>query len=899
MRYILRSLGSDSGSHLGGKARCLLLLLKVGFPVPDFFVVTPQAFGDSLTPAQRAAVESGPDPDTLRSALADLVTGSPVRRELAAALLGFDRTGALFAVRSSAADEDGAEHSFAGQLKSFLGVRPQEIAQRMVEVWKSGFSSTVCAYRAQQGLPWPPAAPAVIVQRMIAPDAAGVAFSADPVTGDRSLAVIASNYGLATSVVSGEADSDLHHVDRSGRILKRQIAIKTRADRVQAAAPDGVAPAAVATGQARRAALDDGQVRQVAEAVRRIETLFGSPQDVEWAIAGGRLHILQARPITALSLGSGAENVRQIWDNSNIVESYGGITTPLTFSFARRAYEGVYRQFCRTLRVPRSVIEANDSIFGRMLGRIRGRVYYNLLNWYRLIAMLPGYTLNRRFMEQMMGVKERLAESASEACARAPFHRRLLDALRLGVSVAGLTTNYLRLKSKSTAFQRRLENALRTSGTGLAGATPDQLVAAFRDLERRLLTRWDAPLVNDFFTMIFSGVLGRLCERWGLNVDGPVHQALLCSGGRMVSTEPARRIAEMARLAGADDDLLRFLQQEDGSDLMRRLRRFPEFRLKLRAYLERFGERCTDELKLESATLQENPLPLLRAIAALAVSPAAIFGGSHAMAADSATPGGSEEARAYAALSGRPLRRWVFSWVLKNARERVRTRENLRYERTRVFGRVRTIFLELGRRFHERGLLENPRDIFFLEVEEIFGFVQGYAAGTNLKGLVSLRRQEVDADARLEKPADRFETRGIVYHGNRFTVGSGRPADGNPAGDLRRGVGCGPGVASGRARVVMDPAAAHLEAGEILVAERTDPGWVMLFPLAAGLVVERGSLLSHSAIVAREMGIPTVVGLAGATAWLKTGDPVQVDGHAGCVRKMRAEASEDVHDLRN
>ena len=301
MRYILRSVGSGNGSHLGGKARSLLRLLRAGFPVPDFFVLAPQAFRDSLTPAQHAAVESASDAETLRSALADLVPGRPVRRELSAALLGFDRTEAVFAVRSSAPDEDGAEHSFAGQLKSFLGVRPQDIEQRIADVWKSGFSAAVCAYRAQQGLPWPPAAPAVIVQEMIEPDTAGVAFSSDPVTGDRSLAVIASNYGLATSVVSGEADSDLHHVDRSGRIVKRQIAIKTRVDRFSAAAPEGVAPVAVTAKQARRPALTDEQVRQVAEAVRRIETLFGSPQDVEWAIAGGRLHLLQARPITALS----------------------------------------------------------------------------------------------------------------------------------------------------------------------------------------------------------------------------------------------------------------------------------------------------------------------------------------------------------------------------------------------------------------------------------------------------------------------------------------------------------------------------------------------------------------------------------------------------------------------
>jgi pyruvate,water dikinase len=899
MRYILRSLGSGDGRNPGGKARSLLRLLRAGFPVPDFFVLAPQAFRDSLTPAQHAALESASDPQALQSGLTDLVPGRPVRRELAAALLGFDLTAAVFAVRSSALDEDGAEHSFAGQLKSFLGVRSQDIEQRIADVWRSGFSATVCAYRAQQGLPWPPAAPAVIVQEMIMPDAAGVAFSADPVTGDRSLAVIASNYGLATSVVSGEADTDLHHVDRSGRIVKRQLAIKTRVDRLSAKAPEGVAPVAMSAQQARRAALTDIQVRQVADAARRIETLLGSPQDVEWAIARGRLHILQARPVTALALGGCDENARQIWDNSNIVESYGGITTPLTFSFARRAYEGVYRQFCRTMRVPGPVIEANDSIFGRMLGQIRGRVYYNLLNWYRLIAMLPGSTLNRRFMEQMMGVKEHLPHSPLAVSARAPFHRRLLDALRLAVSVTGLATNYLRLRSKTAAFQRRLEDALRTRGPGLSAATPDQLVAAFRDLERRLLTRWDAPLVNDFFTMVFSGVLGRLCERWGLNTDGPVHQALLCSGGCMVSTEPARRIVEMARLAATDDDLLHTLQQEDTPDLMRRLRRFPEFRLKLRAYLERFGERCTDELKLESATLQENPLPLLRAIAALADAHPAKMCGLQAQNASGPAPGGHAEARAHAALSGRPLRRWAFSWVLKNARERVRARENLRYERTRVFGRVRTIFLELGRRLYERGLLQEPRDIFYLEVEEIFGFVQGYAVGTNLQGLVTLRRQEYDAYARLEKPADRFETRGIVYHGNRFTGGKGRPDAEGLNGDLRKGTGCGPGTASGRARVVVDPAAAHIEPGEILVAERTDPGWVMLFPLASGLVVERGSLLSHSAIVAREMGIPTVVGLAGATAWLQTGDSVLVDGHAGCVRKLRTNKTENGHDLRN
>jgi len=192
-----------------------------------------------------------------------------------------------------------------------------------------------------------------------------------------------------------------------------------------------------------------------------------------------------------------------------------------------------------------------------------------------------------------------------------------------------------------------------------------------------------------------------------------------------------------------------------------------------------------------------------------------------------------------------------------------------------------------------------PRDIFYLEVEEVLGYVQGYATCTELKGLVALRRREFESYAGQEPPPERFETVGLVHHGNRFRPRAPQPA-GHPSGEeLRRGLGCGPGMVSGRARVIFDPRTAALEPGDILVAERTDPGWVTLFPLAAGLIVERGSLLSHSAIVAREMGLPTVVALEGATTWLSTGDPVRVDGNAGCVWKLHSDAGEAPHALRN
>jgi pyruvate,water dikinase len=230
------------------------------------------------------------------------------------------------------------------------------------------------------------------------------------------------------------------------------------------------------------------------------------------------------------------------------------------------------------------------------------------------------------------------------------------------------------------------------------------------------------------------------------------------------------------------------------------------------------------------------------------------------------------------------MRRALFAWVLRNTRERVRDRENLRFDRTRIFGRVRRIMLELSKRLHALDLLEAPRDVFFLELEELLGFVEGTATCIDLKALSALRKADLERQRRGEAPPRRFETRGIgqIDHG----LAAAAPPAVHEESDARRGTGCSPGVVRGRARVVAAAEGARLLPGEILVAERTDPGWVMLFASAGGLVVERGSLLSHAAIVAREMALPAVVGLADACGWLRDGDLVELDGTTGAVRRL-------------
>jgi pyruvate,water dikinase len=183
-------------------------------------------------------------------------------------------------------------------------------------------------------------------------------------------------------------------------------------------------------------------------------------------------------------------------------------------------------------------------------------------------------------------------------------------------------------------------------------------------------------------------------------------------------------------------------------------------------------------------------------------------------------------------------------------------------------------------------MLGEPRDVFWLEVEEALGVVEGTATSVNLRALVEARRSEFAKYEATEAPPDRFETRGMVHQGAQWEQAAKTAPVAVEGGEARSGTGCYPGIVRGRVRVVRDPRGAELRPGEILVAERTDPGWVMLFPAAAGLLVERGSLLSHSAIVARELGIPAVVSIAGLTQWLTTGDFVEMDGRAGTVRRL-------------
>lgn len=870
-------------SPVGGKARALADLTGAGLQVPEWFVVVPVAFDQSLSRSAAAALAGAADSGEIQAALAELHPATSVQDAIAKACARLGSRNDRYAVRSSAREEDGAAHSFAGQLESYLSVAPEAVADRVAAVWRSGFSERILAYRRQAGLPALPGAPAVVVQRMVAGEVSGVAFSADPVSGRRGIAVVNGLPGLGSALVSGEASADAWRVDRDDRIVDRVIAEKRVIHQSDPDSPEGSRTAALPPDEARRPSLDDELVVAVARLARAAERHFSRPQDIEWTFAGDRLYLLQSRPITGLADMPDPDGCRAIWDNSNIAESYNGITTPFTFSFARRAYEHVYRQFCRLMGLDEAAIEARADMFCCMLGLINGRVYYNLFNWYRLVAVLPGYTFNRKFMEQMMGVRESLGDELAAALEPSTPLGRWRDGARLLVTLVGLVRSILGLNRRIRRFYKRLADTLGPGRPDLSRLRADELVFYYRQLEQKLLMHWDAPILNDFATMLFHGMLRRLVGTWVGDAQGSLQNDLLSADEGMISSEPARRVRHMARLASASPALVTALCEEGLKAIQAAMAGQPAFVQAYADYLGRFGDRCMEELKLESPTLHDDPLPLLRAVGQYARH-LREQGGQEAERPESGLRHAAE-ARVAQALAGHPLRRVVFNRVLAAARNHVRDRENLRFERTRVFGRARLIAVEIGKRLAALERLESARDIFWLEVDEMLAFVDGRASSTALKGLVSLRKAEYARYREGEAPAERFETRGVVYVGNRFQSPHPHAV---PTGEAMQGLGCCAGVVRGPVRIIRDPRRASVAQGEIIVAERTDPGWVMIFPAAAGLLVERGSLLSHSAIVARELNLPTIVALDRVTAWLRDGDWVEMDGASGRVTRIAA-----------
>jgi rifampicin phosphotransferase len=888
-------IGRDAG-RIGGKAANLLRLQGLGQPVPPWFAVTADAFHAALAASglDRRIEDAGRGGDAAALAsVREWITGVDLPAGLRAAVLkalgGVLPPGGFVAVRSSAVDEDGAGQSFAGLHDSFLFLRTDDdILDALRKVWASAYNERAIAYRRERGLAVTGIAVAVVVQQMVDAITSGVMFTINPVTGGVHETVISALYGLGEGLVSQGFDADTFTVRKDSLAITPALAEKRERMVVDAAAGRGLVRESVPEELRARPCLTDDQVLAVTRAGGVIERHYGRPQDIEFAFdAAGRLHLLQTRPVTTAAEYGPAAGNHLIWDNSNIIESYSGVTSPLTFSFIRRAYTIVYHCFSQVMGIPDAVVQKSQPVFENMLGLFRGQVYYNLLNWYRLVRLFPGFSFNKQFMESMMGLREP-AELKDEVAAPGFARRMLVELPRLVRLLLRTSWNFLRIRTWVRRFDDNFQSHYRRwSALRFSEMQPHELMRVYREMEETLLWNWRAPIINDFYVMVFYGVLKKLCATWCGDERGSLQNDLICGEGGIESTEPTRLLLRLAAVAQRDDVLRHLILNDEPARLVRVIDadpRFAEFAAGFHQYLDLYGFRCMNELKLEEYSLRDRPefvFTILRNYLALN-RPEALD--TDAMSAREQTIRAEAETRAFASLS--PWRRLVFRRVLRNARLGVKNRENMRFARTRIYGMIRDLFRAFGARLADEGILHRREDVFCLTLDECQDFVKGTAVTTRLAELAELRRREFD-DYRAAKegvPDDRFETYGMACHKNLLkNTAAATPvaADGK-----LRGTGCCPGEREGPVKVMRSPRDDMKLSGEILVAERTDPGWVPLYPSVSGLLIERGSILSHSAIVAREMGIPTIVGIPELVARLSTGMRVRMDGAAGTVEIM-------------
>ncbi len=863
---------------MGGKAANLHRLCLHGVPVPAWVCVSSHvcsAIFDELNQDIDAHLseidyENSDSIQRASDAIGELISRSSMPDAVRAEVeLALDDMGAVHcAVRSSGLAEDSGEGSYAGQFDTFLYVSRDDVLDRIKSCWASAFSARNLAYRHRKGAAAMSCPVAVVVQVMVASEASGVMFMANP-AGSIDEIVVVSGYGLGEGVVSDQVETDTCIYDRVRGVWRSDIGDKRKCVRFAAAEGSGTTLIDVAEAKRRTPVLSEEQLDALKEQGEMISSLYDHCQDIEWAIdAGGKLYITQSRPITTIPRGK-----RSVFDNSNIVESYPGITCPLTVSHIRIAYEVLFRNALLRIGVSKKRIRRNDHVFKNMLGFLGGRVYYNLTNWYQMFRLVPGVEPYLPVWEEMLGIATQTDRPKQS------WFRRLTQLPRF-VWVAShvvwffMTLNiYMRRCARS--FRRTQEDFRARSTTEMDN---HELAELYHRLNAEVLDGWEITLLNDLFAFVFTAAVRHQLRAVG--VDESVFGGLMAGDDELESTAPVRSMISMAEIARADPMLSQQLQ--DAQDLSAddfRCQKFnalfsnEEFVNRLRHHLEQFGDRCIEELKLESPCFRDDPQALLRLVSTYAASDINLKKLDEHRFATRA----KAEDDLGSALRGHPVRRLLIGWSLSFARRSIRFRESSRLDRARAFGLVRTIFRSLGSNLAAEGALSEADDILLLTVDEALGFVTGASVNDSLQGLVAERRSDRERHQSFG-PAEQIRTQGTV-RGN--VVPPRVRATAKHSNGKLRGTGCSTGLVTAEAVLVHNPADAGDVKGKVLVAEMTDPGWVFLMVAAAGLVVEKGSLLSHTAIIGRELGVPTVVGVEGATELIRNGQLIQVNGQTG------------------
>ncbi len=838
-RYIqpLASLRAADGAVAGGKGANLGELIAAGFPVPDGFAVTTDAY---VLAAREAAVDPS-DP----AAAAERLRTSEMPAPIAAVALEAYRAlgGGPVAVRSSATAEDLPGASFAGQQDTYLNIAGEDaLIDAIRRCWASLWNERAVAYRRANGIDDQGVALAVVVQLMVDAHAAGVLFTADPITGRRGRAVIDVAPGLGEAVVSGAVDPDHVAADpRTGEIVERRI-------------------------RGAAAVLGDAQIRELASIGARIEGRVGAPQDIEFAIDGdGRIWIVQSRPITTLyPLPAGLPDPDvdlRVFFSGNVFQGYFEPITPMGIEPFRALGETIRQAFAAARRDGGSrppVVDAGMRVYLDVTPIVRdavGRVAIQR-------AMAIGEARSSVVMSKLASDPRLSPASAS----RIRSVRRLLPLL-LRSGVPRLVLRVVRSPATTPRrYVREIEDATRLD------LPPDATPAARVDAFERLMRSGPPRVFPRLLSLVIAGMLSYVAAArlLGDRAREDELQRLTRGLAHNPTTEMDLALWVLAteiRDNPASRDAVLQRAPADLADAYRASRLPAALQAGLSTFLAQYGFRSIGEIDLGVPRWAEDPTHLLGAIANY------LRLEDDALAPDAQFARGAREAEAMVAtLLGRVRgpRRLLLRFFLGRLRALMGLREAPKFHlMRRIWTPLRNLLQPVGDELASAGRIASADDVFFLTLAE----VRAAIAGEDLHEVVAERRATF-----VRERARRHVPRVLLSDGTDAEIALVPAA----TGDLR-GSPASPGSVTAKARVILSPLGARIEPGEILVAPSTDPGWTPLFLTAGGLVMEMGGMMSHGAVVAREYGIPAVVGVAGATERITTGRLLTVDGSAGAV----------------
>jgi pyruvate,water dikinase len=805
----------------GGKAVNLAALIRGGFPTPPGFIITTAAYDRVVAANELEALiaQASEDADRAAAARAAFARATVPPEVETAILVAYRRLGSgAVAVRSSATAEDLPHAAFAGQQESFLNVAGTEVLMDAVRgCWASLWSDRAIAYRAQQGIAQATVKLAVVVQRMIDAQAAGVLFTANPLTGARDETIIDANPGLGEAVVAGLVTPDhylLRQTRRGWQIVERQIG--RREVIVQARTGGGTEPMTGASGAGP--ALPDAALRELARLGAAIARRFGRPQDIEWAWANDEPFILQARPITALPEPSRHQRTRA--RGFTPIEYFQVRPYPLDMTTWMPAlFEALPRMFNLEHSFPSSdqLWIEDDGVVVRFGEWPRPRLTAELL-----LAPLRFVVMAWRYDPASWREDPLLAEADA----------RLRDVQRRARDLPELSWAQL------LAMVREIMS----------------LPIAVMELRRRYLPR----------TLLAAGALLLALKALGFaNQFGA-----LLSGAENATLQANRELEILAAEIRADPVLAALFATHEASEIPTALAREPAaapFLAHVQAFLDRYGHRETASPMLVSQpTWADAPEVVFGILKGMALAPLSRSDGAPAWIVTRDT------VLAHPMLEAPPLREG-FLRLLREARRFMPLREDTHFLMTEPLPLLRRILLELGRRLVAVGALDAAEDVFHLRFDEL-----------ECAGQVWPPRPDLVSDLRAasdRRAALRASLADTPLLGDGFLPALAPPGDALVAGSPGS-----PGVAEGPVRIVRDAAAfGILQPGEVLVAPYTNPSWTPLFRRAAAVVVDTGSAVSHAAIVAREYGIPAVMGSGDGTQRLRDGQRVRVDGSQGLV----------------